>query len=130
MLIDVMLPLADEAGLTTGRAYLLQWRGYVRVQLGDAAGVGDLRDAAQTPVRTGAPNVPLVYSNLADAVRGLGDMAAADRAYMSAARWASRFALSEFSDAVAVEQSYQAYHSGDWLASRQLLARRSPHPSS
>jgi len=123
VLIDEMLPLADEAGLTTGRAYLLQWRGYVRVQLRDAEGVADLRDAAQILSDQAHQTVPLVYSNLADAVRGLGDMAAANKAYKSAARWASRFALSELSDAVAVEQSYQAYHSADWVASRQLLAQ-------
>jgi hypothetical protein len=43
-------------------------------------------------------------------VRGLGDLAAAQTAYTSAARWASRFALSYFSDWVAQEQAYQAYH--------------------
>jgi hypothetical protein len=52
-------------------------------------------------------------------------MAAADQAYTSAARWASRFALSFYSGLVAVEQAYQAYHRGDWEASRKLLGQPS-----
>ena len=122
-LIDEMIPLANAAGLDTGRAQLLQYRGYARVQLGDAAGVMDLRDAAQILSDHAHQSAPSVYSNLADTVRGLGDMAAADAAYTSAAGWASRFALSYFSDWAAVEQAYQAYHSGDWGASRKLLAQ-------
>ena len=122
-LIDEMIPLADEAGLDTGRAHLLQYRGFVRIQLGDAAGVGDLRDAAQILSDHAHQRAPVVYANLADTVRGLGDMAAADAAYGTAAGWASRFALSYFSEWVAAEQAYQAYHKGDWEASRQLLAQ-------
>ena len=124
-LIDEMMPLVDRAGLETGRARLLGVRGYVRVQLGDAAGVVDLRDAAQILSDSAHRSAPNVYGNLADAVRGLGDMAAADSAYTTAARWAGRFALSFYSGWVAVEQAYQAYHSGDWEASRKLLGQPS-----
>jgi class 3 adenylate cyclase len=120
-LVDETIPLAEEAGLDTGRAYLLQYRGMVRVQLGDATGVVDLRDAAQILSDNAHESAPVVYANLADTVRGLGDMAAADEAYSTAARWASRFALSYYSGWVAQEQSYQAYHRGDWETSRQLL---------
>ena len=122
-LIDEMIPLADEAGLETGRAHLLQYRGFVRVQLGDTAGVADMRDAAQILSDHAHQRAPVVYANLADAVRGLGDMAAADAAYAAAAIWAGRFALSHYTGWVAVEQAYQAYHKGDWKANRQLLAQ-------
>ena len=122
-LIDEMIPLADQAGLATGRAYLLQYRGYVRVQLGDPTGIADLSDAAQILSDNAHQSAPAAYSNVADTVRGLGDMAAADAAYATAATWASRFALSYFSDWIAVEQAYQAYHGGDWAASRKLLGQ-------
>jgi class 3 adenylate cyclase len=122
-LIDEMLPLAGEGGLETGRAQLLQYRGFARVHVGDTAGIADLREAAQILSDHAHPSVPVVYSNLADTVRGLGDMAAADAAYTTAADWASRFALSYYSDWIAQEQSYQAYHGGDWELSLQLLAR-------
>jgi len=122
-LIDETIPLAEEAGLDTGRAYLLQHRGVVRVLLGDAMGVVDLRDAAQILSDNAHESAPVVYLNLADVVRGIGDMAAADEAYSTAARWASRFALSHFVGWIAQEQAYQAYHKADWGASTQLLAQ-------
>jgi class 3 adenylate cyclase len=122
-LIDEMLPLAEKAGLDTGRAHLLQYRGFVRVQLGDVGGVVDLRDAAQIVSDYAHPSAPVVYANLADTVRGLGDMAAADTAYATAGRWASRFALSNYIGWAAVEEAYQAYHQGDWQASQQLVAQ-------
>jgi hypothetical protein len=122
-LIDEMIPHAGEVGLETGRANLLQYRGFVRVQLGDAAGVADLRDAAEILSDHAHQRAPVVYANLGDTVRGLGDMAATDAAYATAARWASLFALSYYSGWIAVEQAYQAYHKSDWKASQQLLAQ-------
>jgi len=123
VLIDEMIPRATEAGLETGRAQLLQYRGFARVHLGDLAGVADLREAAQILSDHAHQSAPVVYSNLADTVRGLGDMAAADAAYTTAVGWARRFALVYYTDWIAQEQSYQAYHSGDWEASVQLLAQ-------
>ena len=122
-LIEQTLPLADDAGLDSGRAHLLQYRGFVRVQLGDLGGVVDLRDAARILSDRAHQSAPVVYANLADTVRGLGDMAAADTAYATAGRWASRFALSNYIGWVAVEQAYQAYHHGDWQASQRLVAQ-------
>ena len=47
-LANQMIPIADQAGLEVGGALLLQWRGYARVTLGDADGIGDMRSAADT----------------------------------------------------------------------------------
>jgi tetratricopeptide (TPR) repeat protein len=122
-LVDEMMPRVSDAGLETGRAQLLQYRGFARVHLGDTDGIADLREAAEILSDHANPSLPVVYSNLADSVRGLGDMAAADAAYETAAGWASRFALSYYSDWIAQEQSYQAYHRGDWEASQRLLGQ-------
>jgi hypothetical protein len=120
-LINEIMPAAGEAGLATGRGHLLQFRGVARVQLGDTAGVLDLRDAAQILSDNANGRAPAAYLNLADVVRGLGDMAAADAAYATGGEWASRFALPDYLDGTREEQAYQAYHRADWETSRQLL---------
>ena len=42
-LVDGMIPLAEEAGLEVGRALLLTWRGWARIDCGDADGMADMR---------------------------------------------------------------------------------------
>jgi hypothetical protein len=51
----------------------------------------------------------------------MGDMAAADAAYVTAAEWARRHALPNAIDFIALGQAYQAYHAADWdIAHRHL----------
>ena len=122
-LVNEMIPLAEHAGLEVGRALLLIWRGSARVELGDTDGVEDMRNAATTLARHGHQGTTAAYSNLADTVRSLGDMAGADAEYGTAAEWASRFALPYYVDWVAAEQAYQAYHAARWDQAERLLAQ-------
>ena len=122
-LVNEMIPLAEHAGLEVGRALLLIWRGSARVELGDTDGVEDMRNAATTLARHGHQGTTAAYSNLADTVRSLGDMAGADAEYATAAEWASRFALPYYVDWVAAEQAYQAYHAARWDQAERLLAQ-------
>jgi hypothetical protein len=90
-LTEEMLPLAAAAALEVGHAGLLQWQGIARVTLGDAEGVADMREGAATLARHAHGSTGVAYANLADTVRGLGDMAASNAAYVTAAEWARRF---------------------------------------
>ena len=122
-LVTEMIPLAERAGLEVGRALLLIWRGSARVELGDTDGVMDMRDAANTLARHAHQRTTAAYANLADTVRGLGDMAGADAEYATAAEWAGRFALPYYVDWVTLEQAYQAYHAARWDIATRLLAQ-------
>jgi|tagenome__1003787_1003787.scaffolds.fasta_scaffold20981600_4 class 3 adenylate cyclase len=116
-----MIPLAEQAGLDVGRALLVQWRGAARLTLGDADGVADMRDTADTLAHHAHQTTATAYSNLAEAVRSMGDMAAADAAYVTAAEWARRHALPNAIDFIALGQAYQAYHAANWdIAHRHL----------
>jgi predicted ATPase/class 3 adenylate cyclase len=122
-LTSEMIPRAEQAELDVGRALLLERRGYARLMLGDTNGAADMRDAADTLARNTQQRTPAAYSNLADAMRGLGAMAAADAAYTTAAEWARRLARTYLIDWVALEQGYQAYHAADWATSQQRLSQ-------
>jgi class 3 adenylate cyclase len=122
-LADTMMPLAEQAGLETGRALLLQWRGAARITLGDTDGVADMRNSADTLARQAHERTPVAYSNLAETMRSLGDMAAADAAYVTAAEWARRLGLPIDIDLVALGQAYQAYHAADWDTTQHLLSQ-------
>ncbi len=65
---------------------------------------------------------PTAYGNLAENLRGLGDMPAADAAYITAIQWADRLARTDSIDWIATEQAYQAYHAADWDTAQRLLA--------
>jgi hypothetical protein len=101
----------------------VQWRGAARITLGDADGVADMRDTADTLADHAHERTAVSYSNLAEAVRSLGDMAAADAAYVTAAEWARRHALPIEIDIVALGQGYQAYHAADWDTTHHLLGQ-------
>jgi tetratricopeptide (TPR) repeat protein len=118
-----MISRAEQAGLDTGRALLLQRRGEARFLLGDADGVADLRDAADTLARHAHEKTAIAYYNLADAERGVGDMAAADAAYTTAAQWARRLALPYSLDVITIGQAEQAYHAADWDSANHLLSQ-------
>jgi class 3 adenylate cyclase len=118
-----MIPIAEQADLAVGQALLLQWRGYARIEVGNADGSGDLRNAADTLARNAHPGTPVAYGNLADALRGLGDMPAADAAYATASQWASRFARPYHIAWIAMEQACQAYHAAHWDTAQRLLAQ-------
>ena len=120
-LVNHTLPLAEHAGLVVGRALLLGWRGDVRMTLGDADGIGDMREAATTLAREAHPRAVPAYGNLADRLRAVGRMADADNAFLDAAEWASRFALPQYTTWVTAEQACQAYHAADWDTADQLL---------
>jgi class 3 adenylate cyclase len=120
-LVDGMIPLAEEAGLEVGRALLLTWRGWSRIDLGDPDGIADMREAAQSLAAHAHPRTTAAYGNLADTVRGLSGISAADPLYAEAGTWASRFALLFYTDWVAYERAYQAYHAGRWEDARNLV---------
>ena len=121
-LVDGMIPRAEEAGLEVGRALLLTWRGWARIDCGDADGMADMREAAQSLAAHAHPRTTAAYGNLADTVRGLTGISAADPVYTEAARWASRFALPFYTDWLTYERAYQAYHAGRWDDARQMIA--------
>jgi class 3 adenylate cyclase len=122
-LANRVIPIAEQAHLEVSRALLLQWRGAARVTLGDANGVSDMREAADTLAKHIDPSTPRAYGNLADALRGLGDLPAADDAYAIAAPLASRFARPQLIDLIAAEQAYQAYHAAHWDTAQRLLTQ-------
>jgi hypothetical protein len=122
-LTNRLIPLAEQAGLEVGRALLLQWRGAARVALGDAGGVADMREMAKTLADHAHEKAAVAYINLAETMRSLGDMAAADAAYVTAAELARRLALRFVIDNVALGQAYQAYHAADWDTAHHLLSQ-------
>jgi class 3 adenylate cyclase len=122
-LTNSMIPLAEQADLHVGRALLVQWRGAARVTLGHPDGVADMRDAAETLAHYAHKRAPIVYSNLAETMRSLGDMAAADAAHVTAADWARRLALPVDIDLIALGQAYQAYHAADWDTAYSFLGQ-------
>jgi class 3 adenylate cyclase len=121
-LANTMIPLADDASLAVCRALLIVWRGSARVELGDGGGVDEMREAAETLAEHAHPRTTAAYGNLADTLRGLGDMAAADAAWAEAARWASRFADLPYTVWIATEQAVQAYHAGRMDTAEALIA--------
>ena len=120
-LTNQMIPIAKHAGLEVGQAMLLQWRGYARCALGDPHGVSDMEGAARTLANHADRATVSAYVNLADAARGLGDMPAADAAYITAAKWATRFARPYHIDLVATDRASQPYHAADWDTAQRLL---------
>ena len=120
-LVNQMIPLAEQAHLTVGRALLVTWRGQARIALGDAEGLTDARDAADTLAQEAHPRTIAAYANLADALRGLGRMAEADTAYASADHWSTRFALPTYTSWVLSERAFQAYHAALWIEADDLL---------
>jgi class 3 adenylate cyclase len=113
-LTRAMLPAAEEASLTLGHAMLLHWRGVARAELGDPAGLDDMRTATATLARDGHSSTPSAYFQLANCVRGFGDMRAANTAYGTAASWHDRLGGPLDAEAIMAEQAYQAYHAGRW----------------
>ena len=127
-LANQMIPIADQAGLEVGGALLIAWRGYATVALGDANGLKDIRSAADTLAKHGHPNTVSAYGNLADTLRGLGDLVAADEAYEEADRWARRVASNWHIDWIAGERALQAYHAADWERAESLLSQMDTTP--
>jgi class 3 adenylate cyclase len=116
-----MLAAADNAGLEASQALMLTWHGYARVATGDADGTSDMWTAADTLARHAHSSTPMAYGNLADCLRGLGEMRAADDAYDAAGRWAARMGSSSHINWIATERAVQAYHGADWGTSESLL---------
>ncbi len=121
-LTNRMIPIAEAAGLDVGRALLLGWQGDARAALGDLGGIANVRQAAATLAEHVYPTTPVAYSNLADILRGLGDMPGADEAYATGLGFAVRFASSFFENFILLEQAQQAYYAGDWDTSDRLIA--------
>ncbi len=120
-LVNQMIPLAEGAGLAVGRALLAAWRGQARLALGDAEGMHDARDAAETLAHEAHPRTIAAYGNLGDSLRGLGRMADADTAYATAAEWATRFSLPSYTSWITSERACQAYHAALWSTADELL---------
>ena len=118
-----ILPLADRAGLHAGRAHLLMVHGVAKSSLGDPGGVHDLNTAAEILIRHPDHRTIDVYGNLADALRGLGDMHGADAAYETAAEWSRRMADPGSIEWITLEQAGQAYHAADWDTADLLLGQ-------
>ena len=116
-----MLAAADNAGLEASQALMLTWHGYARVATGDADGTSDMWTAADTLARHAHSSTPMAYGNLADCLRGLGEMRAADDAYDAAGRWAARMGSSSHINWIATERAVQAYHGAAWDTSESLL---------
>jgi hypothetical protein len=122
-LANQMIPLAEQAGLVIGPALLLIWRGSARVAQGDEHGVADMHQAAETLAEHAHPRTVNAFGNLADALRGVGDLDAADAACTKAAKWASQFALPAEEAWITIERANQAYHAADWDTADRLLTQ-------
>ena len=118
-----VLPLADRAGLHAGRAHLLITQGVAKSSLGDPGGVHDLNTAAEVLIHHPDHRTIDVYGNLADALRGLGDMPGADAAYETAAEWSRRMADTGGIEWITLEQACQAYHAADWDAAEGVIGQ-------
>jgi class 3 adenylate cyclase len=121
--VNKVIPLAEQAGLTVGRALLLTQRGRARVALGDADGITDAEEAAETLAREAHPQAAAAYGNLADILRGLGHMGEADTALAHTCQWANRFALPFITTLNIVERAVQAYHAAQWETTEDLLTQ-------
>jgi class 3 adenylate cyclase len=115
------LQTAEAAGLGIGTAILHLRMGQWRAHLGDAGGAADMTQAARALADAGNSDAAIAYFNLADVVRGLGDMTGADAGYANAEALADRFGLKIYLDMVTVEQAYQAYHRADLDAAWRVL---------
>jgi ATP/maltotriose-dependent transcriptional regulator MalT len=122
-LVEPMIPLAEQAGLSVGWALLLSQRGRARVELGDSEGITDMRDAAASLAQEAHADTFIAHINLASLLRALGHMADADSAYDDAERWANRFAVAVYTNWVTTERAIQAYHAALWSTAEQLLAQ-------
>jgi tetratricopeptide (TPR) repeat protein len=118
-----VLPLADRAGLDAGRAHLLMVHGVAKSSLGDPGCVDDLNTAAEILIRHPDRRTSDVYGNLADALRGLGDMSGADAAYETALEWSRRMAEIDGIEWITLEQACQSYHAADWDTADLLLGQ-------
>ena len=107
-----MLPIAERVG-SSGYASLLQWHGAARAYEGDRGGIEDMQTAADVLAQQAHQSTAHAYANLAEALRSLGDMAAADNTYRTAAEWPPRFGNDVSVGFIAAERAYQAYHA--WL---------------
>jgi class 3 adenylate cyclase/tetratricopeptide (TPR) repeat protein len=121
-----ILPLADAAGLHAGRAHLLMTHGVALSALGDPQGVRDMRTAAEILIPHPDRRIVDIYGNLADALRGLGDMSGANAAYESGLEWGRRLAEPDTIEWIVLEQAYQAYHAGEWNAAERRLGECDP----
>lgn len=81
-----------------------------------------MREAAQTLAAHAHRETRTAYANLANQMRGLSGISAADAAYEEAAKWASRFAFRHSTDWITLERAYLAYHAGRWDDARHLIA--------
>jgi hypothetical protein len=122
-LTEAMLAITDEAGLELGQSRLLEWRGIARVDLGDAGGVDDIRQAAEILASHASVSSTLTYINLCEITRALGDFSAADAALSAASSWANRYGDPYHINGVAARLAYHAYHRGDWTAAGRAMSQ-------
>jgi hypothetical protein len=119
-----LLPAAEQADIELGQARLLEVRGIARAALGDArGGVSDMQQAAAIFASHSDHYTSIVYSNIAELVRGLGDFAETDAALAAAAEWASRYPIAIDLEIIAYQRADRLYHDADWVAALNLLSQ-------
>ena len=122
-LTERMLRLAAESGLEIGHAGLLRWHGDARHTLGDPSGIDDMTVAAEVLAASADPQTPSAWGNLGEAMRSLGRLDDADRAFATADEWTNRLGAARFVDWLTVARARAAYQRGDWATATELIAR-------
>ena len=119
-----LLPAAEQADIELGRARLLEVRGMARVALGDArGGLSDSHQAAEIFASHSDHYTSIVYSNIAELVRGLGDFAETDAALAAAAEWASHYPITIDLEIIAYQRADRLYHDADWVAALNVISQ-------
>jgi len=112
-----------------GLGLLLSHRGYLRVVLGDRAGLTDLSDAIETLTEHGSRYVAWAYIDLSIAFDGLGDVRAAGRAIDDAFAHAQRFGEVQVIRDAEPRRAAFAYLAGDWETAREIADRYIANPA-
>jgi class 3 adenylate cyclase len=116
-----MIKIADSAGFSSRSAALRMWRGSARVDLGNIAGIDDMRASALALAERSDRRTPTAYGVLADAVRGVCGVREADPEYAEAMRWAIRVGDLVTIGWITGEQAFQSYQEANWDTAERLL---------
>lgn len=97
-----------------GGALLLCRRGWARFDLGDIGGIDEIREGCRALAEFGNPRAAIEYSNFADDLMGLGDLAGASQARDMAAELGARTGEADAIAWIDLCQAEGAYHAGSW----------------
>jgi class 3 adenylate cyclase len=113
-LLAECLDVTRELRLAELEAEALEFRGLARLDAGEAGGLADLEQAADTAARAGSSSTLSCYGNLTDVRRRLGQLAAASELQERGLRMATRFGMPTPARRFTVERIVSWYYAGRW----------------